>query len=72
MYRLVLPLQLALVHGVFHVFMLHKCVTDPRQFIDYSPLEVKENASHIELPMCIVDWKEKVLQNRSIPYVKVQ
>ena len=71
-YCLTLPPQLAHVHDVFHVSMLHKCVADPRQVIDYQPLEVRENASYIKMPSCIMDQKDKVLRNHSIPYVKVQ
>jgi len=71
-YRYALPPQLAQVHDVFHVSMLHKCVGDPRQVINFHPLEVKEDATYMELPTCIMDRKEKVLRNRSIPYIKVQ
>lgn len=71
-YRLALPPQLSLVHDIFHVSMLRKCIAHPRQVIDYHPLQVKENASYIESSICIVDKKEKVLRNRSIPYLKIQ
>ncbi|XP_052197413.1 uncharacterized protein LOC127804580 [Diospyros lotus] len=71
-YRLALPPQLALVHDVFHVSMLRKYIVDPSQVIDYHPLQVEENASYVELHVCIVDRKEKVLRSRSIPYVKIQ
>ncbi|XP_052176587.1 ran-binding protein 1 homolog c-like [Diospyros lotus] len=46
-------------------------VVDPGHVIDYHPLVVQEDASYTELPASIVDQKEKVLRNCTIPYVKV-
>ena len=60
-YRLALPPQLVHVHDIFCVSMLRKYITDPSQVIDNHPLQVEENASYAELPVCIVDRKEKVL-----------
>ncbi|XP_052171609.1 uncharacterized protein LOC127787584 [Diospyros lotus] len=59
--HLALPPQFAQVHDVFHVSMLRRCVADPGQFIDYQPLEVREDASYTKISMCVVDQKEKVL-----------
>ncbi|XP_052206876.1 uncharacterized protein LOC127811208 [Diospyros lotus] len=47
-------------------------VADPGHVIDYNPLVVQEDMSYTELPASIVDRKEKVLRNHTIPYVKVQ
>ncbi|XP_052171558.1 uncharacterized protein LOC127787540 [Diospyros lotus] len=70
-YQLALPPQLAHVHDVFHVSMLCKYVADPG-VIDYHPLVVQKDASHIELLASIVNRKEKVFRNRTISYVKIQ
>ncbi|XP_052174731.1 uncharacterized protein LOC127789782 [Diospyros lotus] len=71
-YRLALPPQLAGVHNVFHVSMLRKYVSDPQHIIDYQTIEVKEDVTYEEKPVSILERKEKVLRNRSIPFVKIQ
>ncbi|XP_052198699.1 uncharacterized protein LOC127805884 [Diospyros lotus] len=71
-YELALPPQLAHVHNVFHVSMLRKYVPDPQHVIDYQSLEVSEDVSYKEMPVSILERKEKILRNRSIPLVKVQ
>ncbi|XP_052209226.1 uncharacterized protein LOC127812744 [Diospyros lotus] len=71
-YRLALSPQPAHVHDVFHVSMLRKYVADPSHVINYHPLVVQEDASYTELLASIVDQKEKMPHNRTIPYVKIQ
>lgn len=45
---------------------------DPEHVIDYQSLEVQEDVSYEEEPLCILDRKENVLRTWTIPYVKVQ
>ena len=71
-YELALPPQLSHVHNVFHVSMLRKYVSDPQHMIDFQTLEVQEDVSYEEMPINILERKEKILRNRSIPLVKVQ
>ena len=71
-YQLALPSQLAQVHDVFHVSMLHKYIADPSHVIDFHPLVVEDDVTYVELLACILDSKEKVLHSRTIPYVNIQ
>ena len=71
-YRLALPPQLSGVHNIFHVLMLRRYVPDPQHVIDYQAIEIREDATYEERPISILEWKERVLRNRSIPFVKVQ
>ena len=71
-YELALPPQLSHVHNVFHVSMLRKYVLDPQHVIDFQTIEVQEDVSYEEMPTNILEHKEKILRNRSIPLVKVQ
>ncbi|XP_052204025.1 uncharacterized protein LOC127809302 [Diospyros lotus] len=71
-YRLALPPQLSGVHNVFHVSMLRKYVPDPQHIIDYQTIKVREDVAYEEMPVNILEWKEKVLRNWSIPFVRVQ
>ena len=63
--------QLSHVHNVFHVSMLRKYVLDSQHVIDFQTLEVQEDVSYKEMPTSILERKEKILRNRSIPLVKV-
>ena len=71
-YKLTLPPQLSYVHNVFHVSMFRKYVFDPQHVIDFQTLQVGEDISYEEMPISILERKEKILRNRSIPLVKVQ
>ena len=59
------------IHEVFHVSMLRKYVSDPFHILKYQEVEVAQNLKHVVHPTEILDRKEKVLMNKSIPLVKV-
>ena len=40
--------------------------------INFQTLELKEDVSYEEMPIIILERKEKILRNRLIPLVKVQ
>ena len=71
-YRLALPPQLFGVHNVFHVSMLRKYMLDPQHIIDYQTIEVRDDVSYEEMPVSILEQREKVLRNRTIPFMKVK
>ena len=70
-YRVALPPRLAGVHNVFHVSMLRKYVHSPSHVIDYEPLQIREDFSYEEMPVQILDSKEKMLRTKVIKLVKV-
>ena len=70
-YRLALPPSLAGVHDVFHVSQLRKCLSDADAVIDTHHPEIQPNLPIQEQPVRILDYKEKVLRNKTIKYVKV-
>ncbi|KAM2885619.1 hypothetical protein COP2_012770 [Malus domestica] len=70
-YRLELPLELSKVHNVFHVLMLRHYVSDPSHVIPPQPLEINLNLTYDEEPVTILDWKDKVLRNKTVSLVKV-
>jgi len=70
-YRLALPPSLAGVHNVFHVSQLRKCLSDVDAVIDMHQPEIQPNLTIQEQPVRILDYKEKVLRNKMIRYVKV-
>ncbi|KAA0060066.1 DNA/RNA polymerases superfamily protein [Cucumis melo var. makuwa] len=70
-YRLELPIELARIHDVFHVSMLRKYIPDPSHVLQEQPVELKEDLSYVEEPVQILDRKEQVLRNKTIPLIKV-
>ena len=70
-YRLELPSELARVHNVFHVSMLRLYASDPSQVILPQQLEISPDLTYEEEPVKILDWKDKVLRNKTICMVKV-
>ena len=70
--KLDLAAQLSHVHNEFHISMLRKYVPDPQHVIDFQTLEVKEDLSYKEMSISILERKEKILRNQSIPFVKMQ
>ncbi|CAN6695896.1 unnamed protein product [Malus baccata var. baccata] len=70
-YRLELPSELSKVHDVFHVSMLRHYVSDPSHVIPHQPLEINPDLTYDEEPVTILDWKDKVMRNKTVSLVKV-
>ena len=70
-YRLALPPALSAVHNVFHVSALRRYVSDVNHILSYEDLELESDLSFKEQPIHILDRKDKVLRNKTIPLVKV-
>ncbi|XP_074365298.1 uncharacterized protein LOC141706431 [Apium graveolens] len=70
-YELALPPQLQHFHNVFHVSILKRYIPDSNQVIEYEPIKLQPDLSYVERPIQILDRKEQVLRNKSIPIVKV-
>ncbi|CAN6686002.1 unnamed protein product [Malus baccata var. baccata] len=69
-YRLKLPPELSKVHDVFHVSMLRHYVSDSSHVIPPQPLEINPDLTYDEEPVTTLDWKYKVLRNKSVRLVK--
>ena len=65
-YRVALPPRLAREHNEFHVSLLRKYVHSPSHVIDYKPLQIREDFSYEEIPIQILDSKEKRLHTKVI------
>jgi hypothetical protein len=70
-YRIVLPLELANIHNVFHVSVLRKYIPDPSHIIKYEPLRLQEDMAYEEIPVKLQDRMVQELCSKSIPLVKV-
>ena len=60
------------MHNVFHVSLLKKYVPNPNHIIDWNVIQVEHEGDLCVEPIQILDWKFKVLRNKSIGMVNVQ
>ncbi|KAM2932843.1 hypothetical protein FF1_040866 [Malus domestica] len=70
-YRLKLPQKLSKVHDLFHVSLLLPYISNLSHVIPPQPLEINLDLTYNEEPMAILDWKDKVLRNKTVRLVKV-
>jgi hypothetical protein len=71
-YQLELPPNLSLVHDVFHVSQLKKCLKDPGRAVDHETIDLREDLSYQEHPIRILDEAERKTRNKSVKFYKVQ
>ena len=70
-YRLELPPELSRVNDVLHVSMLRHYVSALSHVLPPQPLEVNPDLTYNEEPLTILDWKNKVLRNKTVRLVKI-
>nr|GFD08966.1 putative nucleotidyltransferase, ribonuclease H [Tanacetum cinerariifolium] len=70
-YRLALPPQLSHVHNVFHVSLLRGYKYHPLHVISYPLDQIRANLSYVEEPESILDRQDRVMRNKTIPFVKI-
>ncbi|GKD95529.1 putative nucleotidyltransferase, ribonuclease H, partial [Tanacetum coccineum] len=70
-YRLALPPQLSHVHNVFHVSLLRGYKYHPLHVVSYPLDQIREDLSLVEEPEKILDRQERVMRNKTIPFVKI-
>jgi hypothetical protein len=63
---------LSVVHNVFHVSQLKKCLCVPEEQIPMGDLDAKEDISYQEYPVKILEMSERVTRNKRIKMCKVQ
>ncbi|WVZ52066.1 hypothetical protein U9M48_003159 [Paspalum notatum var. saurae] len=69
-YRLELPPHLAVVHDVFHVSHLKKCLRVPQEVIDTSQIQIQPNLTYEEKPIKILDQKQRSTRRKTITFYK--
>ena len=70
-YRLDLPLSMSGVHEVFHVSMLRRYTPDPAHVADWGEIEVDNDGTFEEGPVCIMDSRDQVLGRKTVTLVRV-
>lgn len=69
-YKFELQNEQALVHPVFHISMLKKCIVDPIYILLIEGLGLDENHSYEEVPVQILDRQVKRLRNKEVASIK--
>ncbi|XP_073137551.1 uncharacterized protein [Henckelia pumila] len=67
-----LPPYLSSIHDVFHVSLLRQYVADESHILHLTEVQLDQDLSYVERPLRILDRKDKMLRNKSIPLVMVQ
>ena len=70
-YRIALPPALSNVHNVFHISVLRGYNYDPLHVVQYPLHKIKENLSYEVEAEAILDYQERVMRRRTVPFVKV-
>ena len=71
-YRVQLPDILSVVHNVFHVSQLKKCLRAPNEVVEIEGFPLQPDLSYIEHPLKILDEKERVTRNKVVKFYKGQ
>jgi hypothetical protein len=71
-YRLQLPETLSIVHNVFHVSQLKKCLRVSDRTIDVVDVVLELDLTYSEHPIRVLDQKDRITQRRTLKFYKVQ
>jgi hypothetical protein len=71
-YQLSLPENLSVVHDVFHVSQLKKCLRVPEEQLLVEGLEVQEDLTYTEKPAQILETADRVTRRKTIRMCKVK
>ena len=71
-YRVELPPHLSVVHNIFHVSQLRKCLRVPTDVVEMEKLQLEPDLVYPEHPVKIGDFKTRVTQNQTSKFYKVQ
>ena len=70
-YELELPAELAVVHSVFNISLLKKCVGDPAFVVPLESVAVKDSLSYEDVPVEILERQVRRLRNKEVTSIKV-
>jgi hypothetical protein len=71
-YRLQLPETLSVVHNVFHVSLLKKCVRVPDRTVEVMDVALELDLTYSEHPIRVLDQKDRVTRKRTLKFYKIQ
>jgi hypothetical protein len=71
-YRLQLPKTLSVVHNVFHVSQLKKCLRVPDRTVEVTDVALELDLTNSEHSVRVLDQKDKITQRRTLKFYKIQ
>jgi hypothetical protein len=71
-YKLKLPEQLSVVHNVFHVSQLKKCLQVPNKVVDVQGVELEPDLTYSEYPVRVLDQKDRVTRSKTVKWYRIQ
>ena len=71
-YRLQLPKTLSVVHNVFHVSQLKKCLRVPDRTIEVMDVALEPDLTYFEHPVRVLDQKNMITRRRTLKFYKIQ
>ena len=71
-YQLELPSNMVGIHDVFHVSQLKKCLRVPEEQASSEHIDIQEDLTYVEKPICILETSERRTRNKAIKFCKVQ
>jgi hypothetical protein len=71
-YRLQLPESLSVVHNVFHVSQLKKCLQIPDRTIKVVDVTLEPDLTYSEHHVRVLDQKDRITRKRTLKFYKVQ
>jgi hypothetical protein len=71
-YRLQLPETLSVVHNVFHVSQLKKCLWVPDQTVEVTDVALEPDLTYSEYLIRVLDQKDRITRRKTLKFYKIQ
>jgi hypothetical protein len=71
-YRVQLPPSLAIIHDIFHISQLKKCIQFQTEIVEQKEILVEPDLSYVEYPIKVLDQKERVTRRKVVKMFKIQ
>ena len=67
-----LPANLSVIHNIFHVSQLKKCLRVPTEVVESDSIQLESDLTYPEHPIKIIDRKDRVTRRTTNRFYKVQ
>ncbi len=71
-YQLELPSNMIGIHDMFHMSQLKKCLRVPEEQADSEHIDIQEDLTYVEKPVCILETSERRTRNKVTRFCRVQ
>jgi hypothetical protein len=71
-YRLQLTETLSVVHNVFHVSQLKKCLRVPDRTVEVTDVVLEPDLTYSEHPIRVLDQKDRITRRKILKFYKIQ